>query len=155
MSDVMYPNGWLSVDLLDTAAINMAATAATYKWTVPTTAKNARVLSLSMYVEDGTACLDSVFGGLAAALTNGVLVRAGAIVMQTWKTNREVWQASTDVLDSAARQGITAGFAYEARIVFPEKGLQLLGGQTFEVETQDDLSLLVFMAGRISVVLNI
>lgn len=155
--DFLDEDNYLSTYLLDGSTIDMAvdgsSTAVTYRYTVPS---NTRV-SLNrgfLVIEHGAAAFAAgVFGALGAALTNGVeisITPAGGskVVLETWKTNRQVRDTFFDFDQTFRTDGV-----YTGRWTFTRdlnnNGIVLTSGDVFDFKIQDNLSTLDYMSFKI------
>lgn len=156
MSDFLDEDNYLSVHLLDGAAIDMAVNGTTpviYRYTVPADTKVALHRGL-LTIEHGAAAFNAAhFAALGAALGNGVEISitpngGSKVILETWKTNRQIRDTMFD-LDQTFK---TAG-VYTGRWTFTKdlnnNGLILNPGDVFDFKIQDNLSTLTYMSFKL------
>ena len=154
--DFLDEDNYLSEYLLDTAAINMAVngtTPVTYRYTCPANTRISLNRGLLSFEDGVVAFLPGNFGALGAPLANGVEVSitplgGSKVVLETWKTNREVRDTMFD-LDQTFK---TAG-VYTGRWTFTkdlnQNGLIMTTGDVFAFKIQDNLSTLDYLSFKL------
>jgi hypothetical protein len=154
--DFLNQDDYLSIHLLNGGSNNMAVngsvTPVTYTYTVPADTRVALNRGF-LVMEDGViSFLPGAFAAIAA-LTNGVEINVtplggSPVVLENWKTNREV----RDTMFDFDEQWKTAG-TYVGRWSFTKdlnnNGIVLTPGDTFNMVIQDDLSGLDYFSFRL------
>ena len=146
----------LSQHLLEGANIDMAVDGTTpkiYKYTVGDFHKLLLTRGM-LVIEDGaTAFAPGNFGAIASPLTNGVEISyttkaKGKVIIDTWKTNRQI----RDTMFDFDREFKSDG-AYAGRWTFSNDlgggGLMLYPGDKFEIKIQDNVSALDYLSFKI------
>ncbi len=146
---------YLSEHLLNGGSNNMAVdgtTPATFTYTIPADTRVALNRGF-LAMEDGAVSFLPGNFGAVAALTNGVEINitplgGSPVVLETWKTNREV----RDTMFDFDEQWRTAG-TYIGRWSFTKdlnnNGIVLTPGDTFNIKIQDNLSSLDYFSFRL------
>lgn len=149
-------SNYLSTFLLNGAAVDMAVdgsgAAVTYRYTVPA---NTRVFLTRSFltIEDGAVAFTPGNFGAVAALANGVEVsvtpNGGAkVVLETWKTNREIRDTMFDLDQTFKTDGVYTG-RWTFKNDLNQNGIVLVTGDVFDFKIQDDLSGLDYMSFKL------
>ncbi|MCK5607963.1 hypothetical protein KAR91_39145 [Candidatus Pacearchaeota archaeon] len=154
--DFLDEDNYLSVYLLDTAAVDMTVNGTTpviYRYTCPADTRVALNRGLLTIEHGGAAFAPGVFGALGAALTNGVEISitpsgGSKVVLETWKTNRQIRDTMFDLDQTFKTNGV-----YTGRWTFTKdlnnNGLILTPGDVFDFKIQDNLSSMTYMSFKL------
>lgn len=154
--DFLDEDNYLSVYLLETAAINMAVDGTTpkiYRYTVPADTRVSLNRGLLTFEDGVVAFLPANFGALGAPLTNGIEISitpsgGSKVVLETWKTNREVRDTMFDLDQTFKTSGV-----YTGRWTFTKdlnnNGMVLTPGDVFDFKIQDNLSTLDYLSFKL------
>jgi hypothetical protein len=133
--------------------VNGSVTPVTFSYTIPADTRVALNRGFVVLEDGATSFVPGNFGQISTGLTNGVEISVtpsggSPVVLENWKTNREV----RDTMFDFDEQWRTAG-TYIGRWSFTkdlnQNGIVLKTGDAFNFKIQDDLSSLEYFSFKL------